>query len=387
LSPAVVDLIHNLLKHFALLGLFKTSLPSLLSSFLPTSLLPSKMATTTLPSFLTTFINDLDKMPLHERTTDKVSSMIADLYIANEHSSGMAPDSLMSLLTTVLEVVSQENKKIETTIFVFSNCPLMQAMSENKMGWGELMDKFEAEGFKPKPKKADAPAPLPEDWDLDFPVLKLRKDIWENFPVMCQPLGRGSDGAERHAIVWHRKNFADWRAECDDFFEAMDYEEITTYRLFKCLEASKHWTVEPAQTSQQICVIRMNFTEEAVSAEATPAPTPAPAPTKPAPAEESGWSTVSTVARKPVPSDLPILTRINDITAEFPIVWNNESRPKMSARPGDIISLSVFNRKLREMPPAAAEACLDRLMRALRASSSWRVIRGQGSEFCRLEMA
>jgi hypothetical protein len=59
----------------------------------------------------------------------------------------------------------------------------------------------------------------------------------------------------------------------------------------------------------------------------------------------------------------------------------------MSARSGDIISLSVFNRKLREMPPAAAEACLDRLMRALRASSSWRVIRGQGGEFCRLEMA
>lgn len=293
------------------------------------------MATITFPPFLETFLNEFETTPLAERSVRELFDMLVDLCIVNNVASDN--NNLFNLLGDVFEIVAEK---------------ICEA------------------------KKADRPAPLPEDWDLDFPKLKLRKDIWENFPVMCQPLGRGSDGAERHAIVWHRKNFMEWRAACDDYYEAMDYEEITTYRLFKCLEASKHWTVEAAQTPQQICVIRMNFTDESTA--------PSTTVEKPV-VVDAGWSTVRKPVEKPV--DLPVLTRINDITSQFPIVWNNESRPRMTARSGDIISLSVFNRKLREMSPSAAEACLDRLMRSLRASSSWRVIRGRDSEFCRLEIA
>ena len=346
------------------------------------------------PSFLPPFFNSLSEIPLLERTDDKVMDMFADLYIKNEKTCGMSSEQFLKLLEEIYNILKELNMIVTTVDFMAD--ALYNAMSDGKLAWGDLMAEYEAAGGKMKPKKVDKPEPLPEDWDLEFPVLKLRKDIWENFPVQCQPLGRGSDGAERHAIVWHRKNFSDWREACEDYFEAMDYEEITLYRLFKCLEASKHWTVEPAMTSQQICVIRMNFSETPVVTEASVAETPVPAgasaPIKPVVSEApkleaaAGWSTVG--ARKPsAAADAPVLTRINDITAQFPVVWNNESRPKMSARPGDIISISVFNKKLREMPPAAAEACLDRLMRALRASPAWRVIRGMGSEFCRLEMS
>ena len=335
-----------------------------------------------LPSFLPPFINALSTIPLLERTDDKVLSMLADLYIENEKTSDMDSSHLLKLLEEVFNILKEMGEIAQT--FTLLTDDLFKAMDDSKISWGDLMSEYEAAGGKMKPKKAEKPEPLPEDWDLEFPVLKLRKDIWENFPVQCQPLGRGSDGAERHAIVWHRKNFGEWREACEDYFEAMDYEETTLYRLFKCLEASKHWTVEPAMTSQQICVIRMNFSE---SVDAAPAEVPAKPLAPVDKPEAAGWSTVSSSRKPSAAADAPVLMRINDITAEFPVVWNNESRPKMSARPGDIISISIFNRKLREMAPAAAEACLDRLMRALRASPAWRVIRGQGSEFCRLEMA
>lgn len=334
---------------------------------------------TDLPSFLNPFFNALAAIPLLERTDDKVLGMLADLYVQN--IATMESTQLMNLLEEVHTSLKELGEIVQNGF---------DAMNDSKAVWGDLTSEG---GKKPKkPVESDKPEPLPEDWDLDFPVLKLRKDIWENFPVQCQPLGRGSDGAERHAIVWHRKNFSEWREACEDYFEAMDYEEITLYRLFKCLEASKHWTVEPAMTSQQICVIRMNFSEAPAAAAVAETVVEtvvdsAPVVAKPVAAIEaaSGWSTVS---HKPsAAADVPVLTRINDITAQFPVVWNNETRPKMSARPGDIISISVFNRKLREMSPSAAEACLDRLMRALRASPAWRVIRGHGSEFCRLEMA
>ena len=217
-----------------------------------------------------------------------------------------------------------------------------------------------------KANKVDVASSMPEDWDLEFPVLRLRKDIWENFPVQCTPLGRGADGAERHAIVWHRKNFTEWRDACEDYFEAMDYEEITTYRLFKCLEASKFWTVEPAQTSQYICILRMNFSEET-------APTVAPvAPVAPVAVVHSRQNG---------------LVRINDITSNFPVVWDNVTCPGKSARSRDIIAITPFNKKIREIDPRTVTDILDRLMNALRASGSWRVLRGEGREVCRLEIA
>ena len=324
------------------------------------------------PPFLTSFFKAFEAIPLLERTHDKVIDMLATLYIENVSTCGMTSSELTNLLEMAYEVIKEMGQIVQT----FALDSMFHTMNDSKVAWGDLMAESEASGCKTKPKKADKPEPLPEDWDLDFPVLKLRKDIWENFPVQCQPLGRGSDGAERHAIVWHRKNFSEWREACEDYFEAMDYEDITLYRLFKCLAASKHWTVEPAMTSQQICVIRMNFSETPVDASSVetksvvvehPKPVvPAPAP---APVAADDWSIVS---RKSVPV-IPVLNRINDITAQFPVVWNNESRPKMSARPGDIIAINVFNKKLREMTTTEAEACLDLLMRALRASPAWRV--------------
>ena len=56
-------------------------------------------------------------------------------------------------------------------------------------------------------------------------TLNLRKDIWTHFPVIVVPLGRGTDGAERHAIVWNRKKLSETRASMN-VNAWLDYETV-----------------------------------------------------------------------------------------------------------------------------------------------------------------
>ncbi len=308
--------------------------------------------------------------------------------------------------------------------FALMDDPIMQLMSRGDILWGDLLctewpaGSLEAlAAARPEPVPAEPePEPEPEhsyevswDWWMSFPELKLRKDIWENFPVTCVPLGTGKDGAERHAIVWHRKNLAQWRQErSEDYDEWMNYEEYAEYRLFKSLRASNRWTVEDPQNSTQICVIRMNFepkvtaeepaaapvrsgggsAADAAAAPARPAPIVAPAPTAvPKPAED-GWTTVAVAPKKP--SGVPVLLKLNDIKAFFPVVWHPVSGGGAgSAKP--IYALEIFGKRLREMSAAAGRDLTKEvsanLMAALKASTAWRVLKGRDGEFCRLEMA
>jgi hypothetical protein len=102
-----------------------------------------------------------------------------------------------------------------------------------------------------------------QPWSSMYPVLSLRKDIWTHFPVILVPLGKGNDGAERHAVAWHRKRLALWRGfRPQSYGEWMDFEECIEDRLMKSLRLSARWVVEPPQSEDQICIIRMLYGDQ-----------------------------------------------------------------------------------------------------------------------------
>jgi hypothetical protein len=96
-------------------------------------------------------------------------------------------------------------------------------------------------------------------------------------------------------------------------------------------------------------------------------------------------------APRPTVPSVPLFTRLNDIKEHFPVVWHKvEDAHTRTA----VYALEIFGKKAREMALSTrvAEAAFraemePRLLAALRASPAWRVLRSEGREFCRLEMA
>lgn len=199
-------------------------------------------------------------------------------------------------------------------------------------------------------------APAPEVVTTAVPALVMRKDIWEHFPVHVEYINTDASGCECWSVTWHRKRCAT---------ETCDME-----LLMEALYASPSWIVQDARHSHEICVLQM------VNRSRRASPVPAAAPV------EDGWTHVASTKAAPKAA---YLARVNDIVREFPAVsWNNVMRPGMSARRGDI--LSIFgNSKMRDQ--ANPTGYTHRLLTALRESTSWRVLRPEGREICRLEIA
>ena len=187
-------------------------------------------------------------------------------------------------------------------------------------------------------------------------TLNLRKDIWTHFPVIVVPLGRGTDGAERHAIVWNRKKLSDTRASMN-VNAWLDYETVQHKALIESLTASKKWTVETASNPDHICVIRMSYKMMNKPASNYEAP----------------------LIRSPV------LTRLTDIKAHYPVVWHPVPGVNKT------FVLELHRKELANMSATrrtdAEDQTVGLLMRALKASTAWRVLQPvENSEFCRLEM-
>lgn len=87
------------------------------------------------------------------------------------------------------------------------------------------------------------------------PSLRLRKDIWTQFPVCLIKLPYTTDGRDRYAIQWHKTNLDAW---CQ---KIPQYETIVRVRLLHSLVASDRWTVEIPKQVGDLCVIAMNITE------------------------------------------------------------------------------------------------------------------------------
>ena len=294
------------------------------------------------------------------------------------------PEEAKAILVDVLpQYVEEQGLITPNSVFEqMSTADFMAAMNSGAISWGDLC--LEAPPRAQKQKRVVEDRSLPFGWDLEIPQLKLRKDIWENFPVIVEALGTGADGAERHAVRVHRKNWSEWRqTKAVDFDDWLNWDENTEFRLMKALESCRSWTVEESADPSTFAVIRMNF----VPREEVAMPTATAAAKAAAPASADGWTTVP-VRSAPAAAAGPVLARINDITANFPTCWNNETTPRSSARRGDIISISIHNTKLRDSGLDRAKVERD-LMAALRASSAWRVMpAAAGSrEFCRLHMA
>ena len=171
------------------------------------------------------------------------------------------------------------------------------------------------------------------------PSLKLRKNIWENFPVSLVPINDG-DGTDRYAIVWHTRNLAAWRCEkSESFHEWMDFESYCEHRLFHALAMNaSRYTVEAARTQDQICVIAMVHDRESIE-------------TRTIRSVESSVSSFSSSSSTPLKS-------LTQIATQFPVVWEQE---------GNLLRLKFHNKRLRECGESRT-VVQSRLVQALKES-------------------
>lgn len=221
------------------------------------------------------------------------------------------------------------------------------------------------------------------DGNLPFRPIKMRsrKEIWENFPVCVVPLGADYTGAERHAITWHHKNLRDWRTDpiarqdggrgpnCAEEYD--NYQDTQEYFLLETLKRSSKWTVEAAETKDQICIIRMKFV-----------PTYSSSTNSNSSVLESKEPEHVAIDVAPVKPLLPTLKRLNDIKAYCPVVWK-----RLEGAPRESYALELNRNGLRQRG-LVAEEIKPNLLTALQASTSWRVLPSrESSDVCIIEMA
>ena len=124
-------------------------------------------------------------------------------------------------------VVAGENDALSMTLLVqqdfmilFENDPVMQMLCRDDMQWGDVIMAMPSTPVR----KASEWRILEEDEDWVMPALRLRKHIWENFPVNVVPI-QSKDKRERYAVQWHNKKFQEARDACEHGWQYMDFEE------------------------------------------------------------------------------------------------------------------------------------------------------------------
>ena len=176
------------------------------------------------------------------------------------------------------------------------------------------------------------------------PHLSCRKDIWETFPVSVMQLGRdANDKADRHAIVWNRKKIVAWRKDHPDTNAWFVYEKTVESLLLAELRRSTKWFVEPRQQDDQICVIRMAF--------------------------RNGPRARSV---RPNMENIPCLTRLTDVQTFFPMISYRETGNKTYSILFDTTGLQN---------PAQISF---QLLKALKASTAWKILPAEDGELCRI---
>jgi len=109
------------------------------------------------------------------------------------------------------------------------------------------------------PKEVEAENDEMLDPDYKVPNLKLRKDIYGNFPVVLRTIAVGHDHVERYAIEWDRRNFYRMRTEGSTSQECYDnFGYYSVWRLIYALrKRADQYTVEPPRSKSEVCVIAM----------------------------------------------------------------------------------------------------------------------------------
>jgi hypothetical protein len=249
-------------------------------------------------------------------------------------------------------------------MILMENDPLMQLMYREDIQWGDVMLGVPAVPSVPKSEWRL----IEEDEDWIMPALRLRKHIWENFPVNVVPI-QSKDNRECYAIQWHRKKFQEARDACEHGWEYMDFEDDTYRHLMKALSASRYWTVEEAVGEEDLCTIAMNFQEESEAVTKKVAftlPSTKETDSDAESVQSAGWEKV-TIKKSATPA-LPMLRRLNDIKAHFPAIWNEVQGCKSTT-----YALEIFGKKVKEQGLDMAKVKAD-LLAALKASRSWTVL-------------
>jgi hypothetical protein len=259
------------------------------------------------------------------------------------------------------------------------NDPLLTAMARGELKWGDLLykpespvsDRYKRKSRSPASRSPPAPrapqgspaspaySPINDVFEgYKTPDLRLRKFIWENFPIVLEPIAT-RDGSEKYAVKWHRAHLEEWRSSrTESYEEAMEYELFSELRLIHALRKHAHlYALHEPRSRDEIVVIEMKG-----AARAPPAPTPASA-------AYAG----------------PVLRKLNDITVHFPgvVVWG-----KVDGRAGEsTYALKIRGDFHRKTDRKVAERTLAGLESALRASRFWAVLAPKDGEFLRIEMS
>jgi hypothetical protein len=248
----------------------------------------------------------------------------------------------------------------------------MQAMAKGKLKWGDLLYEKPPTPSPKSPKMPRAPPASREYSPINdvfnnyvTPDLRLRKFIWENFPVVLERIPDRS-GRELYSVSWHRANFDKWRTErTTSYEEAMEYALFSELRLVHSLRKYPHlYALHEPRSKDEIVIIEMLG--------AARARTPPRAASPPRAAAAAAGPRV------------PELRKLNDITTHFPgvVVWK-----KVEGRKGEsTYALEIRGDFHRKVKAPLSGRILGDLEAALRASRFWDVHAPKSGEFLRLEM-
>ena len=166
---------------------------------------------------------------------------------------------------------------------ILLNDPMYKLFASGEVLWGDIEDSPVAPAVQQQQQHDYDAVPVGpaedgfyylDEWDLfrnwDMPDLKLRKNIWEKFPVSLIQLPE-TDGTDRYSVVWHEKNLREWREVRSMSMDEHDcYEEFCRARLMRALEAHSHkYRIEPATAERQICILAMVHSDATATATAT----------------------------------------------------------------------------------------------------------------------
>jgi len=145
-------------------------------------------------------------------------------------------------------------------------------MLKGNAKWGNIVETNKTRNNKPTKSRHTSPknntrrnsknaADAAEILDgFKVPDLKLRKGIWENFPVALVPLDDGN-GVDRYGVAWHNKNLREWKdTRSKSAKEKANYQHWCEVRLLHSVrQYPKQYKILPARNSSQLFVLEMVF--------------------------------------------------------------------------------------------------------------------------------
>jgi hypothetical protein len=258
-------------------------------------------------------------------------------------------------------------RRASAAVNAFAADPLFEAMMRGDLMWGDLlMNAPNAARSSSSRRRSPATSVNSVFENFATPDLRLKKFIWEHFPVVLEEITT-RNGSEKHAVKWHRKNLEEWRStRTNSWEEAMEYQLFSELRLLHSLR--KHadlYKLHPPRNAGEIVIIEVLGGAPAAKR-----------------AESPKGARAAAAAAAPVPA----LRKLNDITTFFPgvVVWK-----KVDGRKGEsTYALSIRGDFIKRTDDKTARVVLRDLEAALRASRFWSVLpAGERSEYLRLEMS